>query len=94
MTQPTLRWGLILIPIFVLAALAAGYFGWQLRRSQPPQPANFLAADKGYGTTIDLTLYDDDSLNQTLEAMHASGLTWLRQPVSWAEIEPQPGQFN
>ncbi|MCB0211313.1 MAG: O-antigen ligase family protein [Anaerolineae bacterium] len=94
MTQPTLRWGLILIPIFILAALAAGYFGWQLRRSQPPQPANFLAADKGYGVTIDLTQYDADSLNQTLEAMQTSGLTWLRQPISWAEIEPQPGQFN
>ena len=94
MTQPSLRWGVILIPIFILAALAAGYFGWQLRRSQPPQSANLLTADKGYGVTIDLTQYDDGSLTPTLEAMHASGLTWLRQPVSWADIEPQPGQFN
>ena len=92
--QRPLRWGLILIPIFILSTLAVGYFGWQIRRRQPPQPANFLAADKNYGVTIDLTQYDDETLNQTLEAMHASGLVWLRQPISWAELEPEPGQFN
>ncbi|MCB9076308.1 MAG: O-antigen ligase family protein [Anaerolineaceae bacterium] len=92
--QRTLRWGLILIFVFILSTLAGGYFGWQIRRSQPPQPANFLAADKDYGVTVDLTQYDDGTLNQTLDAMHAGGLVWLRQPISWAELEPEPGQFN
>ncbi|MCB0167081.1 MAG: O-antigen ligase family protein [Anaerolineae bacterium] len=94
MIQRTSWWGLILMPIFILSALAAGYFGWQIRRSQPPRPANFLAADKSYGVTIDLTQYDDETLDQTLKAMHASGLVWLRQPISWADLEPEPGQFN
>jgi len=73
---------------------AAGYFTLQLQRSRPPQPANFLAAEKGYGVTVDLTQYDDATLPGTLAAMRRSGLVWLRQPVNWASTEPAPGQFN
>ncbi|MCB0211314.1 MAG: beta-galactosidase, partial [Anaerolineae bacterium] len=64
-----------------------------LSATTPPQ-AGHLAADKGYGVTIDLTSYDDETLDQTLEALHTSGLTWLRQPIRWAEIEPEPGQYR
>lgn len=92
MTRYALHWGLI--SIFALSIIAAGYFALQLRRSQPPPPANFLAADKGYGVTIDLTQYDDATLIDTLAAMRQNGLTWLRQPVSWANIETAPGQYN
>jgi O-antigen ligase len=60
----------------------------------PPSPAGFLAAEKGYGVTIDLTQYDDETLANTLAAMRHQGLVWLRQPVSWAEIETAPGRFD
>lgn len=88
------RWGIIWPGIFIVAALAAGYFALQLRRSAPSPPAGLLAADKGYGVTIDLTLYDEHALTQTLETLHDNGLTWLRQPVTWADLEPAPGQFD
>jgi hypothetical protein len=92
------RWGFFfLLLIFIVALAATGYFAWRLWRSAPPSfqsPANFLAADKGYGVTIDLTQYDDAQLVNTLAALQETGLTWLRLPISWAEIEPTPGQFN
>lgn len=94
MTQRPPRWSLIFLPIFIVSLLATAYFGWQLYRSSSPLPAGFLAADKGYGVTIDLTLYDDEALAGTLAALQQSGLTWLRQPVNWAGLEPAPGQFS
>ncbi len=94
MLRRLLRWQLILLLLFPLSLMAAGWFGLQLRRGQPPAPANFLAAEKGYGVTIDLTRYDDDAIAHTLPAMQANGITWLRQPANWATIEPQPGEFN
>lgn len=94
MAQHPSRWGIILLSSFVVASLIAGYFVLQLWRSVPPAPAGLLAAEKGYGVTLDLTLYDEDILPQTLDTLHDNGLTWLRQPVAWAEIEPAPGQFD
>jgi len=93
-TRRAPHWSLIFLPIFILAVLTAAYFALQLRRSIPPQPAGLLAADKGYGVTIDLAQYDDAALTDTLALMRQNGLTWIRQPVSWAEIEPSPGQFD
>ena len=88
-------WGfLILILIFIVALAATGYFALQLRRNTPAVPANFLAADKGYGVTIDLTRTSDDDLADTLAALQENGLTWLRLPIPWAELEPAPGQFD
>ncbi|MBE7551058.1 MAG: O-antigen ligase family protein [Anaerolineales bacterium] len=89
-----LSWSFIALVVFILSLIIAGYFGLHLRRSAPPAPAGLLAADKGYGVTLDLTLYDENVLPQTLDTLHDNGLTWLRQPVAWAEIEPAPGQFN
>ncbi|HXV43174.1 MAG TPA: hypothetical protein VEC96_08930, partial [Anaerolineae bacterium] len=94
MTQRYPRWGFIFIAIFILASLVAGYFALQIRRSTPPPPAGFLAAEKGYGVTIDLTLYDDPILADTLASLRSNGLIWLRQPIAWAELEPAPGQFE
>ncbi len=84
----------ILVIIFILSLGATLYFALQLRRNQSPQSAGFLAAEKGYGVTIDLTQYDEVALTTTLAEMEQNGLTWLRQPVNWAEVEPTPGQFN
>ncbi len=94
MARPRSYWGILFFIILVLAALAAAYLAWQLGRSAPPPPANFLAAEKGYGVTLDLTHSPDNALAETLAQLHQNGLTWLRQPVSWAELEPSPGQFD
>ncbi len=94
MTQRATCWSFILLAIFILVLAATGYFALQGHRSAPPAPAGFLAADKGYGVTVDLTQYDQDTLTNTLTSLRENGLTWLHQPVSWAEIEPNSGQFD
>ncbi len=94
MNQRPFRWSVIFLLLFFITLAASGYLALQLRQSEPPPPANFLAADKGYGVTIDLTRYDDETLPDTLAALQASGLTWLRQPIRWAELEPLPSQFD
>ncbi|MEM7344103.1 MAG: O-antigen ligase family protein [Chloroflexota bacterium] len=83
-----------LLLIFLLALMATAYFALQLRQPTSPHPADVLAAEKGYGVTIDLTSYDTATLSETLQDLQQSGFTWLRQPIAWAEVEPQPGQFE
>jgi O-antigen ligase len=95
MTQRFSLWSIFLAITFLLTLTATLYFGWQLLGyTAPSPPAGLLAADKGYGVTVDLTLYDDGLLTDSLELLRENGLTWLRQPILWAEIEPAPGQFN
>jgi hypothetical protein len=86
------RWGLPLI--FILSLALCGGLALKSRPSAAPAPANFLSAEKGYGVTIDLTQIDSADLPARLTEMQESGLTWLRQPVTWAELEPVPGQLN
>lgn len=45
-------------------------------------------------------LADGPSVNGSVDfssqaqAMKASGVTWVRVPVSWAAVEPRPGEYN
>ncbi len=89
--------------IVFLMVLAGG--GWlaisaraeitRARADFPPAPIeNPLAAENTFGTTVDLTRYDDAALVAQLDAMQAAGLVWLRQPFRWADIEPERGQFR
>ncbi len=81
-------WGIV----YVLALLTTLYFASQTS-SQSTIQVGPLAAEKSYGVSIDLTQYDDEALTQTLAELRANGLVWLRQPVRWANIEPEVGQF-
>jgi O-antigen ligase len=94
MLNRSAAWGLTFALIFVITSTVAGYFAWQSQQNEPAQPAGLLAADKGYGVTLDLTRYDDEILPETLSTLRANGLLWLRQPIVWAELEPEPGRFN
>jgi hypothetical protein len=94
MNQHALRRRVIWVVVFVLALAAVGYFAGQVGQSDSPPPAGFLAADKSYGVTIDLTQYDDKPLPGVLTALRRNGLLWLRQPILWNTLEPAPGQFK
>jgi len=87
-------WTLIAVAIFTLSLTATAYFGLQLRRSEPTPLANYLAADKGYGVTTDLTQYNEVDLQENLSLMYEHGFTWIRQPIPWHEIESERGQHN
>jgi O-antigen ligase len=92
------QWVIIPTIFFVLGILGAIYFQREISQAQqqfPPPPADIpLAADKGYGVTVDLTQYTEVELHQQLDTMQRAGLTWLRQPLHWAELEPERGYFN
>ncbi len=88
------RWGILFGIILIVSLAAIGYLLWGRLGSDSPRPAGLLAADKTYGVSIDLTHYETDSLPEIFNSLRENNLTWLRQPVNWADIEPAPGQFN
>jgi O-antigen ligase len=85
-----------LLPLAVLlVSLAIALYLTLVPRPNPlGQPAGPLAAAKGYGVTLDLTRYSPDQLDQVLAQLQAQGLLWLRQPIRWAELEPEPNRFD
>ena len=91
-------WSILLGLVFIVSSGAAGYYRWQTGQIKagfpPPTGAVSLADDKDFGVTIDLTQYDEVALQAVLDELQAVRLTWIRQPVRWAEIEPEPSQFN
>jgi hypothetical protein len=83
----------------LLAVIGIGlWLLWRMERAHAAYPGLSpsvpLAADKTYGVSVDLTSYADDHLEETMARMQAMGLGWIRQPFRWAEIEPEPGQFD
>jgi O-antigen ligase len=48
-----------------------------------------------YGANVALQQYSsDEDLQRALGLLRAGGFVWLRQHFPWAEIEPQPGEYN
>ncbi len=80
--------------IFLAGLVSVGYLAFTLQRQDTQPVAGELAADKGYGVTIDLTQYNESELETTLQEIQATGLIWLRQPINWADIEPEANQFE
>ena len=84
---------LTLFVFLVSMAMALYLRSSSLRLDSLEQPAGPMAAVKGYGVTIDLTQYAPDQLDPLLAQLREHGLLWLRQPVRWAELEPEPDRF-
>lgn len=47
----------------------------------------------GKATNVDLRPYTDDDRQSVVSAIDGAGFEYVRQPVSWAELEPEPGQY-
>lgn len=93
MPRPVIR-NLLLSTVF-LAAIAAA--SWLLSLThQPPLPqTNYLAADKSIGVTVDfLSSADSVPLENVVILLRENNLHWLRVPLRWRDIEPEPGQFD
>ncbi len=46
------------------------------------------------GVNVELTQYDDPTLERELDRIAAAGFHWVRQPVLWERIEPERGVFD
>jgi O-antigen ligase len=46
------------------------------------------------GVNVDLTQYDDEQLTENLRLIDDTGFVWVRQTFSWAEIQPEPDDFE
>nr|MBN1229663.1 beta-galactosidase [Anaerolineae bacterium] len=57
-----------------------------------PTPTILPAADSSFGYGIAVQLRVSSQL--TVTQVQQLGMNWVRQDISWAEVEPEPGQFN
>jgi len=62
--------------------------------SYGPPPAITPTVPERLGVNVALEQYDDATLAEVLDGLQAGGVRWLRQRFPWAEIEPQPEQFQ
>jgi O-antigen ligase len=96
--DPRHGWRAFWLLVLIGLAVAGTWLGLRLRCIQSAYPGLSpnvpLAAEKSYGVNADLTQVSSEELDRTLAQMSGLGLRWIRQPFTWAEIEPTPGQFN
>ena len=78
-----------------ISALTAATAATQLRGYADPTASDALPDwTPRLGFNADLRLYEGEALTATLDQMRSLGGNWVRQPVSWADIEPAPGQYD
>jgi O-antigen ligase len=79
-------------------AIVSAWLGLRLQRIQSSypglSPSVSLADENSYGVNADLTSHTPEALDRAMTQMGSLGLSWIRQPFPWAEIEPAPGQYN
>lgn len=79
--------------IFALGVWRAAADRWR-GVSRGPSPVVHLHGEDRWGTTVALQQYrTNEALEQALDRLGRLGVTWLRQPIPWAEVEPQPGVY-
>lgn len=95
--SPLLRLGLLmLVTAGLLAAVYLVGRGAQTARAGYPGTPHQIAPalDHPLGVNVDLAQHEGRALADTLARIETSGFAWVRQRFPWAEIEPQPGQFD
>ncbi len=65
-----------------------------LRPAEPPCLPNLRAIPSGVGVNVWLEGMPAESVGRQLYQIQAAGFTWIRQRVSWARTEPEPGQLD
>ena len=102
-TSDTLFLGIriALFALLLIVAAGAALLVWRgLARSErdvvygvPPE-IQTQGVLEGTGVNVDLARSSAAEIDLALEAAKRAGISWVRQPFPWAEMEPQKGQFN
>jgi hypothetical protein len=58
------------------------------------EPFTIQPTGDGLATNVDLRVFLDGELPSVADALSAGGIRYVRQPVSWAEIEAEPGSYD
>ncbi len=84
-------WTRLLGPAIVVALAVAGaiLLGQATRASAPP----FTDRPLRLGVNLALEAASDRAIAETLDAVAAHGLVWVRQRFPWDALEPQRGRF-
>lgn len=91
------RWAVLALIGLLLSGLGLVYLQQQISQMQAAFPHTgpvALADDKGYGVTLDMTRYSPADLQAILDEMQAVQFSWIRQPLPWADIEPEPNLYQ
>ena len=89
--------------LYVLCLGVLGALGWQLITNHAfdnagvwygPPPDIPQAAVYPLGVNVSLEQYDEEQLDRALAMVQDGGFRWGRQRFPWAEIEPQPGEYD
>lgn len=95
---PTLLAAFRLLATFALACYLVLQVGLTLRtlRAQPAYLAT-PAAPRAFpylGIHVDLAQYPAPQQRRVLDEVAAAGFGWVRVPIGWDAIEPEPGHFD
>lgn len=66
---------------------------WQFERRGIERPGP-IESDQRLGINIELAQYGPQEIDIVLDDVASLGFYWLRQRFPWAEIEPQPNEFD
>lgn len=58
------------------------------------EPFVFQPTGNGLATNADLRVFIGGDLTEVADALSAGGFRYVRQPVSWADVEPEQGSLN
>ncbi|PJF44265.1 MAG: hypothetical protein CUN55_04860 [Phototrophicales bacterium] len=65
--------------------------GWEIATRDRPMPIRPLPIA---GINVELTQYDEEALDAQLEAIASLGFVQVRQPIYWALLEPEEGEYD
>ena len=89
--------GLLLLALGISLALAGMQADTYMHRgveSGSEEPFTIQPTGDGLATNIDLRVFLGGEFPSVADALAAGGISYVRQPVSWAEVETEPGTYD
>ncbi len=89
--------GLVLVLVGITLTVAGMRADTYMHRgveSGSDEPFTIQPTGDGLATNIDLRVFLGDELPSVADALSAGGIHYVRQPVSWAEVENEQGKFD
>ncbi|HYH11270.1 MAG TPA: hypothetical protein VD789_02855 [Thermomicrobiales bacterium] len=89
--------GIVLLSIGIglaMAGLTADTYMHRGVEDGDQEPFVYQPTGDGLATNADLRVFIGGDLTEVADALSAGGFRYVRQPVSWSDVEPEPGAFD